>query len=47
LEYKIDLDCGFNAVVFVTKQSIDHLHLAVGQQAFAAFKATAAHLIKR
>lgn len=47
LEYKIDLDCGFNLVAFVTKQSIEHLHLAVGQLVFAAFKATAAHLIKR
>ncbi|MBI5554998.1 MAG: ABC transporter ATP-binding protein [Elusimicrobia bacterium] len=47
LEYKIDLDCGFNVVAFVTKQSIDQLRLAVGQQVFAAFKATAAHLIKR
>lgn len=47
LEYKIDLDCGFNLVAFVTRQSIDHLGLTVGHQVFASFKATAAHLIRR
>lgn len=47
LEYKIDLDCGFNLVAYVSRQSVEHLRLQVGQEVFVAFKATAVHLIKR
>ncbi len=47
LHYKLTLDCGFNLVAFVTKQSIENLDLKAGKEIFAAFKATAVHLIKR
>jgi molybdopterin-binding protein len=47
LEYKLNLDCGFDLTASVTKQSIEGLDLKIGQEVFASFKATAAHLIKR
>ncbi len=47
LEYKLNLECGFNLVSYVTKQSIENLGLKLGQEIFISFKATAIHLIKR
>lgn len=47
LEYKLSLDCGFNLIAAVTKQSVEGLGLKAGAEVFASFKATAAHLIKR
>jgi len=47
LEYKLSLDCGFNLISAVTKQSVESLGLKAGAEVFASFKATAAHLIKR
>lgn len=47
LEYKLSMDCGFDLVSSVTKQSIEGLDLKIGQEIFASFKATATHLIKR
>lgn len=47
LEYKLNLECGFNLVSYVTKQSIENLGLRIGQEIFVSFKATAIHLIKR
>ncbi len=47
LEYKISMDCGFNLIAAVTKRSLDELELKPGDEVFASFKATAAHLIRR
>jgi molybdopterin-binding protein len=47
LEYKLILECGFNLVSYVTKQSIENLRLKIAQEVFVSFKATAIHLIKR
>ena len=47
LEYKLSLDCGFNLIAAVTKQSVEGLGLKAGAEVFASFKATAAHLIRR
>lgn len=47
LEYKLNLDCGFNLVAAVTRQSLENLDLKTGENVFAAFKATAIHLIRR
>lgn len=46
LNYKLTLDCGFNLMSFVTRQSIENLDLKPAKEIFAAFKATAIHLIK-
>lgn len=47
LEYKLNLDCGFNLVASVTRQSIENLNLKIDEEVFVSFKATATHLIKR
>jgi tungstate transport system ATP-binding protein len=44
--FKLHLDCGFPLVACLTQQSLSTLHLAEGKQVFAAFKATAVHLIR-
>lgn len=45
--YRVELDCGFRLVCFVTKQAVEELALGVGSKAGAIFKATAVHLISR
>lgn len=47
MEYKLNLDCGFNLAAYLTRQSVEGLCLETGQEVFVYFKATAAHLIKR
>lgn len=47
LEYKLSMDCGFNLIAAVTKRSLDDMELKPGDEVFASFKATAAHLIRR
>ncbi len=42
---KVQLDCGFPIVAFVTRPSIEALHLQPGGRVVAAFKATAVHVI--
>ncbi|MBJ6723425.1 ABC transporter ATP-binding protein [Geomesophilobacter sediminis] len=44
---KIEIDCGFPLVAYLTSQSIDHLHLDPGKTVYASFKATAVHLLRR
>lgn len=44
---KLRLDCGFPLVAHVTHESFAALGLAPGKDAFASFKATAIHLIRR
>ena len=43
--FKVQLDCGFPLVAFVTRPSIDILHLHEGSTVAATFKATAVHVI--
>ena len=47
LEYRLAIDCGFNLIAAVTKQSLDNMGLKPGDEVYASFKATAAHLIRR
>ncbi|NOT55785.1 MAG: TOBE domain-containing protein, partial [Deltaproteobacteria bacterium] len=47
LAYKIHLDCGFPLVAFVTRPSLEVLHLHVGATVLATFKATAVHVLQR
>ncbi len=47
LGYKVSLDCGFNLIASVTKQSVESLGLSIGREVFVSFKATAIHLIRR
>jgi len=47
LFHRIRLDCGFDLVAYVTRQSLEELGLAEGKQVGASFKATAVHVILR
>ena len=47
LEHRLAIDCGFNLIAAVTKRSLDEMGLKPGDEVFASFKATAAHLIRR
>jgi tungstate transport system ATP-binding protein len=44
---KVELDCGFPLVSYVTKNSVENLCLSEGGGVTASFKATAIHVIKR
>lgn len=44
---KVEMDCGFPLVAYVTSQSLDNLHLEPGKEVYASFKATAVHLLRR
>ncbi len=44
---KVNLDCGFFLVAYVTRQSCENLGLEEGREITASFKATAVHVIKR
>jgi tungstate transport system ATP-binding protein len=41
------VDCGFDLVAYVTRQSLDELLLQEGKSVAASFKATAVHVITR
>lgn len=43
---KIDLDCGFPLIAYLTPQSVGTLHLEAGKHVHVSFKATAVHLIR-
>jgi tungstate transport system ATP-binding protein len=47
LYYKINLDCGFPLVAYVTGHSLENLSLQEGQAVSASFKATAIHVIRK
>lgn len=47
LFFRVRLDCGFDLVAYVTRQSVDSLALAEGKSVVAAFKATSVHVIPR
>ena len=44
---KIQLDCGFPLVAFVTKHSLENLSLSEGKEMIASFKATAIHVVRK
>ena len=44
---KVQLDCGFPLVAYVTHHSIENLSLGEGKAVMASIKATAVHLIRR
>ncbi|HBA60871.1 MAG TPA: hypothetical protein DCZ92_08635 [Elusimicrobia bacterium] len=47
LEYEVSIDCGFRIIAAMTRQSVEGMRLKPGDEVYASFKATAAHLIKR
>ena len=47
LYYKIQLDCGFPLVAYVTGHSLENLSLIKGKEVVASFKATAIHVIRK
>jgi tungstate transport system ATP-binding protein len=46
LYYKVDMDCGFPLVAYVTKHSLESMSLGAGKKIEASFKATAVHVLK-
>ena len=44
---RVSIDCGFPLVAMITKQSLEEMGLATGQEIAATFKAHAVHLIAR
>ncbi len=47
LFYRIDLNCGFDLISYITRTSLDNLELREGQRVKASFKATAVHVIRK
>jgi len=47
LYHKIQLDCGFPLVAYVTGFSLENLALAKGQEVIASFKATSIHVVRK
>ncbi|MCX5839295.1 MAG: ABC transporter ATP-binding protein [Deltaproteobacteria bacterium] len=47
LFHRVCLDCGFDLVAYVTRQSLEELLLEEGKTITASFKATAVHVIPR
>jgi tungstate transport system ATP-binding protein len=46
LYYRVDMDCSFPLVAYVTKHSLEHMSLGTGKTIEASFKATAVHVLK-
>ncbi len=44
---RLNLDCGFPLVSYVTREAFTKLGLAEGKEVFASFKATSVHIISR
>ena len=44
--HKVNLDCGFPLVAFVTNHSLESLGLTEGKEVMAFFKATAIHVVR-
>ncbi len=47
LFFRVDMDCGFPLVAYVTKYSLENMSLSVGNKIEASFKATAVHVLKK
>ena len=46
LYYRVDMDCGFPLVSYVTKRSLEQMSLGAGKKIEASFKATGVHVLK-
>ncbi|HVN96908.1 MAG TPA: ABC transporter ATP-binding protein [Syntrophorhabdaceae bacterium] len=46
LHYRLEMDCGFPLVAYVTKHSLEHMSLSADKKIAASFKATAVHVLK-
>ncbi len=46
-QVRVEVDCGFRVVAYITRLSTDELGLQPGVEVVASFKASAAHLIER
>ena len=46
LFHKVQLDCGFPLIAYVTHHSLENLSLGEGKQVRALFKATAIHVVR-
>ena len=44
---RVRVNCGFDLVAYVTRQSLEELRMEEGQNVTASFKATAVHVIRR
>lgn len=44
---RVVVDCGFPVVALITRASMQEMHLETGQEVYASFKASAAHVIAR
>ncbi|MDP3038695.1 MAG: ABC transporter ATP-binding protein, partial [Deltaproteobacteria bacterium] len=47
LFYKVQLQCGFPLVAYVTGHSLEDLELREGKEVVASFKATSIHMVKK
>ncbi len=47
LYYKVELDCGFPLVSYITNQSMEKLAMKEGKSLAASFKATAIHVVRK
>jgi tungstate transport system ATP-binding protein len=47
LFYKIQLDCGFPLISYITSHSLENLSLQEGQEVVASFKATSIHVVRK
>ena len=47
LYHKVQLDCGFPLVSYITGHSLENLSLREGKEVFASFKATSIHVVRR
>ena len=43
---RVEVDCGFPLLGVITKRSAEDLNLTIGKEVYAAFKATAIHIIR-
>jgi len=44
---RVEIDCGFPLIALITKRSAEELNLASTMEAYATFKATGVHIIKK
>jgi len=47
LFYKVQLECGFPVVAYVTGHSLEDLELREGKEVVASFKATSIHIVRK
>ena len=47
LYYRVQLDCGFPLVAYVTGHSLENLSLTEGKKVVASFKATSIHVVRK